>query len=149
MNEDQAGQAHLQILRCYFLSQRAGEPWGSPGRVALTRPSGQIWQLSATRRTVIVDIKGFLRHMSRCFHPGTDGSGATATIGTADRSHIWAQWMEKSWWQQRRLLSAAYRESFLHRVVFGPKRRDRHADRMHFWLETSTLLKGIRPYDRW
>lgn len=26
MNEGQAGQAHLQILRCYFTSQAAGPP---------------------------------------------------------------------------------------------------------------------------
>lgn len=33
MNEDQAGQAHLQILRCYFISQPRG-PLRSAGRVA-------------------------------------------------------------------------------------------------------------------
>lgn len=42
MNEDQAGPAHLQILRCYLMSQAPESPGGplsSAGRVALTRPS--------------------------------------------------------------------------------------------------------------
>lgn len=83
MNEDQAGPAHLQILRCYLMSQAPESPGGplsSAGRVALTRPSEQ-----TVGDSVVADIKGAC---SRSFHPGTEGSRATATIGTADRSQM-------------------------------------------------------------
>lgn len=84
-------------------------------------------------------------------------SKVTETIPTADRSNIWVKEMKKEpRWQQQTSRQTdrgccccweAYREAFLHRARFWPKRRNRHADRMHFDLKTNPFLNNIWSYD--
>lgn len=82
---------------------------------------------------------------------GTDQRWLKPSEQLTEATCEWNEW-RKSWWQQQVrhrgcCCWAAYRETFLHRAVFWPKRRNRHADRVHFDLKTNAFLNNIWSYD--